>query len=295
MDKKYYKGADFSFDNLAFMIIVLASFIFFILTIISLELSSILTTFLWLAFLVFLFIRQRKRDKESYIHITDNKVSKVVAGKEQESIAVDMIFDYYETPNRRTLTIVGKDASKTLTIERFYLIYEQDNIVKSLAKLNINENLSCNNENSYPSINSYKQDNQGDSVYIDHDFSSTILYPFLLLGFIYLSITIHPTMFLIVVVIFLATLRHFYSVHKIILTDSSLIEKSLLDTKITKYQDIQTLDVEYVGGRGVYQKYPIVKINSINFIGFRQDCEMNRKMYEDISERLEKFREKESD
>ena len=109
------------------------------------------------------------------------------------------------------------------------------------------------------------------------------------MGFIYLSITIHPTIFLIVVLIFLATLAHFYSVHKIILTDSSLIEKSLLDTKVTKYQDIQTIEIEYVGGRRDMKKYPLVKINSIDLIGFRQDCEMNTKIYKDISIRLKKL------
>ena len=184
MDKKYYKGADFSLISGAFYIIALSSFMFFIMTIIFFEPLSMLISFLWLVFLIFLFRRQRNRDKESYIHITDDKVSKVVAGEEQESISVDMIFDYYQTPNRGTMTIVGKDASKTMTIERFYLIYEQEDIVRSLAKLNIDENLSCDNQNFYPSINIYKQDTQGDSVYIDHDSLYTVVYPFLLVGFI---------------------------------------------------------------------------------------------------------------
>jgi len=292
MDKKYYKGVDLSFSTKIFFIIALGSFMVLIRTIISLETIPIVISFLWLSFLVFLFRRKRNRDKESYIHITDEKVSKVVAGEEQESLSVAMIFDYYETPNMGTLTIVGKDASKTMTIEHSYLIYEKDAIVRSLAKLNITENLSCDNQNFYPSINTYKEETQGDSHYTDHDSLYTLLYPILLLGLIYLSIAIHPTIFLVVVLIFLATLAHFYSVHKIILTDSSLIEKSLLDTKITKYQDIQTVELEYVGGRRDMQKYPLVKINSIDWIGFRRDCEMNTKMYEDISMRLEKFRSK---
>lgn len=286
MDKKYYKGADFSLISGAFYIIALSSFMFFIMTIIFFEPLSMLISFLWLAFLIFIFRRQRKRDKESYIHITDDKVSKVIAGKEQESISVDMIFDYYETPNRGTMTIVGKDATKTMTIEGFYFSNAKEDMVRSLAKLNIDENLLCD----YSSINVFKEDTKGDSVYIANNSLDTIIFLILIVGSLYGAVAIHPTIYLIVAVIFLGTLVHFYSVHKIILTNSLLIEKSLLHTKTTKYQDIKIIEVEYVGGRGDNQKYPLVKINSIDSIGFKSDCEMNTKIYEDISIRLKKFK-----
>ncbi len=146
-------------------------------------------------------------------------------------------------------------------------------------------------DKDYLSSNFINKDEIDNSIYTLNDRAGFIIFFIVIFSSALLVIYFHILFIFVPLFILFSILSHLYITREIILTDSYIKKKSLIDETIIHYKNIDKIQMVNVTNTSNHSVFPMMEINSIELYGFLNNYELNEEIYKDLKRRIEFYRE----